>query len=50
MNTTLTTFLKLAVTVTVIGALLFGVGYQLVMDESDHYNLEVDRLKNGALP
>jgi hypothetical protein len=50
MNTTLTTFLKLAVTVTVIVALLFSVGYQLIMDESEHYNLEIDQLKNEALP
>jgi amino acid transporter len=37
MNTTLTTFLKIGVTVIVIVALLFSVGYQTVEDEVDHY-------------
>jgi amino acid transporter len=37
MNTTLTTFLKIGVTVIVIVALLFSVGYQTVEDEVNHY-------------
>jgi len=37
MNTTLTTFLKIGVTVIVIAALLFSVGYQTVEDEVNHY-------------
>lgn len=37
MNTTLATFLKIGVSVIVIAALLFGVGYQTIEDESNHY-------------
>lgn len=37
MNTSLSTFLKIGVTVIVIVALLFSVGYQSIEDEVDHY-------------
>ncbi|WP_200843191.1 hypothetical protein [Rossellomorea marisflavi] len=37
MNQTLSTFLKIGVTVVAIGAFLFGVAYTLVGNEADHY-------------
>lgn len=37
MNTSLSTFLKIGVTVIVVVALLFSVGYQSIEDEVDHY-------------
>lgn len=50
MNTSLSTFMKIAVTVIVISALLFSVGYQMVIDESEHYEMEINDLKNDAIP
>ncbi|WP_169793827.1 hypothetical protein [Sutcliffiella cohnii] len=49
MNITISTFMKIAVTVIVISALLFSVGYQMVVDESNHYDSELDRYKNESL-
>lgn len=49
MNSSLATFLKVAVTVVVIAAMLFSVGYQMLIDESKHYDGEIVRYKNPAL-
>lgn len=37
MNTALSTFLKVGVTVVVIVALLFSVGYGMIEDEAEYY-------------
>ncbi|WP_169793825.1 hypothetical protein [Sutcliffiella cohnii] len=37
MNTSLSTFLKIGVTVVVIAALLFSVGYSMIEREASHY-------------
>lgn len=49
MNTSLATFLKIAVTVVVISALLFSVGYQMIQNESHSYDQEIVNFKNDAL-
>ncbi|WP_200843192.1 hypothetical protein [Rossellomorea marisflavi] len=46
MNQTLSTFLKIGVTVVAIGAFLFGVAYTLVGGESDHYSGRVTAVES----
>ncbi len=48
MNQSLSTFLKIAVTVVVIAALLFVVGYQMIDDEITHY--QTDDIANTNHP
>ncbi|WP_209124350.1 hypothetical protein [Alkalihalobacillus sp. BA299] len=49
MGTSLATFMKIAVTVIVISAILFSVGYQMIEDESNSYDQEIIDYKNDAL-
>jgi hypothetical protein len=49
MGTSLATFMKLAVTVIVISAILFSVGYQMIETESNSYDQEIVDNKNSAL-
>jgi uncharacterized membrane protein len=42
MNNTISTFLKIAITVVAIGAFLFGVAYTMVSDESTYYETQVE--------
>ncbi|MGE8081332.1 hypothetical protein [Peribacillus loiseleuriae] len=42
MNTTLATFMKLALTAVVIAGLLFMTGYSLLEDESDKHIQHID--------
>ncbi len=49
MNTSLATFMKIAVTVTVIGALLFVVGYQMLEDETGVYDQKIQDTTNDTL-
>lgn len=48
MNTSLSTFLKVGVTVIVIVALLFSVGYKMIEDEVTHY--KTDDISNTQHP
>lgn len=49
MNITLGTFMKVALTVTVIVALLFMVGYKLVDDESANYKSKIETFQNDSI-
>jgi F0F1-type ATP synthase membrane subunit b/b' len=49
MNTTLTTFMKMAITVVVISALLFIVAYKMLDEESDEYKTHIEENVNEAL-
>ncbi|NLP52204.1 hypothetical protein [Bacillus sp. RO1] len=49
MNTSIATFMKVALTVTVIVACLFVVGYTLVDDESEAYKEIVEVQKNHEI-
>ncbi|MFE7064179.1 hypothetical protein ACFVAD_18780 [Sutcliffiella sp. NPDC057660] len=46
MSTSLATFMKIALTVTVIVACLFMVGYKMIDDETDAYKGIVEDQKN----
>jgi len=49
MNKTLATFMKLALTATVISALIFIVCYKMLEDESDEYKTYIETHTNDAL-
>ncbi|MCM3619737.1 hypothetical protein M3936_19385 [Sutcliffiella horikoshii] len=49
MNTSISTFMKVALTVTVIVACLFMVGYKLVDDETDAYKDIVEAQKSHEI-
>ena len=52
MNTTLSTFLKIAITAVTIGFLLFGVAYTMTTGESNDYKGRIEgvynKLPNGT--
>ncbi|WP_164908653.1 hypothetical protein [Halobacillus litoralis] len=49
MNTTLSTFMKIALTVITIGALLFGTAYTLIENESGDYGDIMDSHRSDSL-
>ncbi|MCA1064436.1 hypothetical protein QTG56_22755 (plasmid) [Rossellomorea sp. AcN35-11] len=46
MNNTISTFLKIAITVVAIGAFLFGVAYTMTSSESTHYENQVNGVQS----
>lgn len=49
MNTSLATFMKIALTATVIAALIFAVAYRMLEDESDKYKTHIETHQAEAL-
>jgi len=49
MKKSLATFLEIAATVTVLAVVLFSIGYQMIMDESHHYESDIDSQISDAL-
>ncbi|MCM3393290.1 hypothetical protein [Cytobacillus oceanisediminis] len=47
MNQTLSTFLKIAVTVVSISAFLFFIGYNMISSESTEYQTEITGISNN---
>jgi hypothetical protein len=48
-NTSLSVFLKIAVSVVVIAALLFSVAYGMIENESNHYKSKIEENMNSSL-
>lgn len=49
MNTTLSTFMRIALTATVIAALVFVVAYKMLENESDKYKNHIEIHETEAL-
>lgn len=48
MNSTISTFLKIAVTVVSISAFLFFVGYNMISGESTEYKTEIESISDNV--